>query len=116
MTNAPPTGIRESLDVLGLAEAFDEVCTGARKPSGFADLIPALLRGAPPPTLMSVGDVWVNDIEPPLAAGCATALVARHDDRPAHLHGSLPSLYGAIDAWVTDPACLPRLASPEIPS
>ncbi len=116
LTNAPPTGIRESLDVLGLTGAFDEVRTGARKPSGFRILIPTLLRGCPPATLMSVGDVWVNDIEPPLAAGCATALVSLSDDRPAHLRGPLPSLYDAIEAWVADPACLPRLAPMETPS
>lgn len=114
LTNAPATGIPESLDVLGLAHAFDEVHTGARKPSGFTALLPDLLRGAAPATLMSVGDVWVNDIEPPLVAGCATALVARFDHRPAHLHGPLPSLYDAIDAWVADPASLP--CPLEIPS
>jgi phosphoglycolate phosphatase-like HAD superfamily hydrolase len=115
VTNAPATGIAESLDVLGLTDVIDEVRTNAGKPAGFAALLPDLLRGAPPETLMSVGDIWVNDIAPALAQGCATAFVtgARHDvERPAHLRADhLPDLYAAIAAWVDDPAELPRPSS-----
>ncbi|MFC4947668.1 HAD family hydrolase [Pseudonocardia sp. GCM10023141] len=110
VTNAPATGIPESLQVLGLTGVIDEVRTDAGKPGGFTTLLPVLLAGAAPATLMSVGDFWANDIEPPLTAGCATAYVVRSplDTRPAHLRAPhLPDLYDAIAAWVTDPATLP---------
>lgn len=115
VTNAPATGIAESLDVLGLTGEIDEIHTDAGKPAGFATLLPALLAGAAPDTLLSVGDFWANDIAPPLAAGCATAYVGRSplDHRPAHLRAAqLPDLYAAISAWVTDPATLPHLRTP----
>jgi FMN phosphatase YigB (HAD superfamily) len=109
VTNAPDVGVTESLHVLGLTAVIDAVHTGAAKPAGFPPLLAELLAGAPAGALLSVGDVWVNDIEPPLEAGCATAYLARsaHDTRPAHLRAlALPDLYTAIDAWVTDPASL----------
>lgn len=112
VTNAPPIGIPESLATLGLTGCIDEVRTEAGKPAGLTTLLPELLDGAPPATLMSVGDVWVNDIEPALAIGAATAYIARdlHDGRPAHLRArQLHTLYPAISAWVADPADLPRI-------
>lgn len=115
VTNAPATGIAESLDVLGLAGEIDEIHTDAGKPAGFAALLPTLLAGADPATLLSVGDFWANDIAPPLAAGCATAFVTRSPAgaQPAHLRAPhLPDLYPAISAWVTDPATLPQLRTP----
>ena len=114
VTNAPATGIAESLDVLALTDVIDEVHTNAGKPGGFHTLLPELLRGGPPASLLSVGDIWVNDIAPPLRAGCATAYVSHtpHDGRPAHLRAEhLPDLYAAIAAWVDDPASLPRLST-----
>lgn len=110
LTNAPLVGIPESLATLGLTGAFDEIRTEAGKPAGFPATLVDLLAGAPPATLLSVGDVWVNDIAPPLAAGCATAYLHRDPDdrRPAHLRArQLPELYPAIAAWVADPGGLP---------
>lgn len=110
VTNAPTTGVVESLEVLGLVGVIDTVHTDAGKPAGFTTLLPELLAGAPPATLMSVGDFWANDIEPPLRAGCATAYVVRNprDTQPAHLRAPrLPELYPALSAWVADPATLP---------
>ncbi|OJY48884.1 MAG: hypothetical protein BGP03_08855 [Pseudonocardia sp. 73-21] len=114
VTNAPDTGIAESLDVLDLTDVIDEVRTNAGKPGGFDVLLPELLGGAPPASLLSVGDIWVNDIAPPLHAGCATAYISRtpHDGRPAHLRAEhLPDLYAGIAAWVDDPASLPHLST-----
>jgi FMN phosphatase YigB (HAD superfamily) len=111
VTNAPDTGIAESLEMLELAGVIDEVHTNAGKPGGFDVLLPELLGGAPPASLLSVGDVWVNDIAPPLYAGCATAYIARtpRDGRPAHLRAErLPDLYVDIIAWVDDPTSLPN--------
>jgi FMN phosphatase YigB (HAD superfamily) len=106
LTNAPATGMDGLLDRLGLAEAIDEVITSAAKPAGFGRILPALLDGADPARLLSVGDLWVNDISRPLAAGCATAYVDRTgaDPRPAHAKArTLPELYPAIRAWAADP-------------
>jgi phosphoglycolate phosphatase-like HAD superfamily hydrolase len=110
VTNAPSLGIAESLEVLGLDGTIDEIHTGAGKPAGLPALLRCLLGGAPAHTLMSVGDFWVNDIEPALAAGCGTAFVTAGDPRPAHLRAAtLPELYPALNAWVTDPTDLPLL-------
>lgn len=107
LTNAPDIGMPMLLERLGLVEVIDEVITSAGKPDGFVTLLPRLLDGADPARLLSVGDVWINDIARPLAAGCATAYVDRtgQDPRPAHARAtSLPGLYPAIRAWAADPA------------
>lgn len=107
LTNAPDTGMDGLLDRLGLSEVIDEVITSAAKPEGFDRILPALLSGGDPATLLSVGDLWVNDIARPLAAGCATAYVDRTgvDPRPAHAKArALPELYPAIRAWAADPS------------
>jgi FMN phosphatase YigB (HAD superfamily) len=106
LTNAPDIGMPMLLDRLGLVEVIDEVITSAGKPDGFVTLLPRLLDGADPARLLSVGDVWLNDIARPLAAGCATAYVDRTgaDPRPAHARATtLPGLYSAIRAWAVDP-------------
>lgn len=107
LTNAPDTGMDGLLDRLGLAAQIDEVITSAAKPDGFDAILPALLDGDDPARLLSVGDLWVNDISRPLAAGCATAYVDRTgaDPRPAHAKArTLADLYPAIRAWAADPA------------
>ncbi|MGI5130371.1 HAD family hydrolase [Pseudonocardia sp. CA-107938] len=109
VTNAPLTGLVETLDALGLTAGFDAVRTDAGKPAGLPPVLAELLAGAPPAQLMSIGDVWVNDIDPALRVGCATAYLPRDaaDDRPAHLRARhLPDLYPALAAWVTDPTQL----------
>lgn len=109
VTNAPRTGLVETLDELGLTAGFDELRTDAGKPTGLPIILAELLDGAPPASLMSIGDVWANDIDPALRAGCATAYLPRDpaDDRPAHLRARhLSELYPALDAWVTDPTSL----------
>lgn len=106
LTNAPDTGMDGLLGRLGLAEVIDEVITSAAKPEGFDRILPALLDGADPAMLLSVGDLWVNDIARPLAAGCVTAYVDRTgaDPRPAHAKArTLPELYPAIRDWAADP-------------
>lgn len=109
VTNAPRTGVAETLAALGLAAGFDEIRTEACKPAGLPPVLVELLDGAPPAVLMSIGDVWANDIDPALRAGCATAYLTRDpaDDRPAHLRARhLPDLYPALDVWVADPTQL----------
>jgi len=106
VTNAPSTGLAEALDALGLAGSVDEVIPSAGKPAGSAAVLGTLLAGADPVTLMSVGDIWVNDIQPALQLGCATAFIDRggHDLRPAHARGrTIQDLYPALEAWARSP-------------
>jgi FMN phosphatase YigB (HAD superfamily) len=102
MTNAPRTGLGEALDALGLTGAVDEVIASAGKPAGSRPVLQELLAGDPPATLMSVGDIWVNDIQPALELGCVTGFIDRsgRDLRPAHARGrTIQELYPAIEAW-----------------
>ncbi len=117
LTNAPDIGMTLLLERLGLADLIDEVITSAGKPDGFATLLPRLLDGADPARLLSVGDLWLNDIARPLAFGCATAYVDRtgRDRRPAHARAtSLPDLYPAIRAWAQDPHAFTEQHRPSV--
>ena len=105
-TNAPLTGVTESLQALGLAESIDAVVPEAGKPAGFATWLPKFLAGRSAEQLLSVGDVWANDIEIPLKAGCSTAFVDRFNLKtgPAHLRAqTIEQLYPGIQDWATDP-------------
>jgi len=106
VTNAPSTGLGEALHALGLAGSVDEVIPSAGKPAGSAEVLGKLLAGAHPGTLLSVGDIWVNDIQPALELGCATAFIDRsgRDLRPAHARGrTIQDLYPALEAWSRAP-------------
>lgn len=107
VTNAPLDGVRETLTAIGMADVIDRIVTDADKPAGWTRLLPALLDGRDPSLLLSVGDIWGNDLEQPLAAGCATALIDRFGHRagPAHLVAAdFPGLYDGIHRWAADPA------------
>ncbi|MFF2050834.1 HAD family hydrolase [Leifsonia sp. NPDC058194] len=106
VTNAPLDGVVETLGALGLAGAIDRIHAEAGKPAGWTGLLPRLLDGRDPRALLSVGDIWGNDLAAPLAAGCATALIDRFGHRagPAHLVApSFPELYPGIAEWAHDP-------------
>jgi FMN phosphatase YigB (HAD superfamily) len=108
VTNAPAAGVRETLGRLGLDGVVDRVLTEAGKPRGWDRLLPRLLNGDHADRLLSVGDIWRNDLEAPLAAGCGTALIDRfgqQTDAPAHLVAPrFEDLYDDLDAWATSPA------------
>ncbi|MFF1876991.1 HAD family hydrolase [Leifsonia sp. NPDC058230] len=107
VTNAPLDGVRETLAAIGLAGAIDRIVTDAGKPAGWSTLLPELLAGREPAELLSVGDIWGNDLEQPLAAGCAVALIDRFGHRagPAHLIApEFPGLYDGIREWAASPA------------
>jgi len=107
VTNAPATGVVETLRRIGIADHLDGVVTDAGKPSGWGVLLPPLLARRPAPAFASVGDVWRNDLAAPLDAGAVTMLVDRFDLRlgPAHAAAAdLTSLLGDIRAWAADPS------------
>ncbi len=127
ITNAPDEGVRTTLDQIGLGGVIDEVVTGVGKPSGWNGLLRTLLQGRSPVDVMAVGDIWVNDLQPPLEAGCCTALIDRFDRRPgpAHLIASrFEDLYDGIRRWAADPgdfaathrAVIAAAVSPAVPA
>lgn len=107
LTNAPLNGVQESLSKLGLSNSVDLIIPDARKPAGFAGLLPSLLANKAPHELLSVGDVWSNDIDLPAREGCATAFIDRFEHRTGAATVSAPRfelLYDAISDWARNPA------------
>jgi len=121
-TNAPDIRVAEAIDALGLSGIFDAVYTSVGKPAGLDRVLDEWLLAADPSgddrpghdlfckdrpgaSLLSVGDVWVNDLAPAAARGARTALVGSPDPaatptyRAEHLH----ELYPAIAAWLESP-------------
>lgn len=116
VTNAPDTGLSTALHRLGLDGRIDEVVASAGKPAGSRDVLARLLGGAAPAALMSVGDMWRNDIAPALEIGAATAFVDRlgRDPRPAHVRARrIAQLYPAIREWAAAPAAFTAAHQPE---
>ena len=106
VTNAPEQGAESLLRILGLDGVFDRVHGDARKPAGMAPILDTLLQDAgltaTPERLLSVGDIWANDLEPAAARGCATALIDRYGSAsgtPTHRAATIVELYPAILAW-----------------
>ncbi|MDN4482363.1 HAD family hydrolase [Demequina lignilytica] len=99
VTNSPDIRITEALEVLGATAITRRVCS-ARKPAGLTAVIAAELEDGP---VMSVGDVYVNDLEPAIALGAATAIVGATweswADRATLAAATLPELYDGIVAW-----------------
>lgn len=101
VTNAPAVRLRDVLAGLGLAGSFDRIVTDAAKPAGLDALLDELApTGAP---VLSIGDVWRNDLAPVHARGHATALVGAFTDPaavPTYRAGRLEDLLPQIAAWV----------------
>lgn len=100
-TNAPSTGLDRALAVLGVTDAFDEVRTSVGKPDGMHALVDEMLARGP---VLSVGDVWHNDLEPVWARGAATALLTRAgagDARATYRADTLGGLAPTITAWAS---------------
>ena len=79
VSNSPASGLLEQVDKLGLGRLFDEVVTDAKKPAGLPAIAERVLaeHDVPPSRLVSVGDVWANDLAPVAALGGLTALIDR---------------------------------------
>jgi FMN phosphatase YigB (HAD superfamily) len=79
VSNSPENGLREQLEKLELTRSFDEVVTSANKPAGLPAIVGRILdeQGVAADRLLSVGDIWVNDLAPVAVLGSATALIDR---------------------------------------
>jgi FMN phosphatase YigB (HAD superfamily) len=109
VTNAPADGIAAQLEHLGIAGGIDEIVPSARKPAGMAPILARLLAEQgledSPQSLLSVGDIWVNDLEPASALGARTALIDRHGSgtgTPDLRARTFPELYPAIGEWARE--------------
>jgi FMN phosphatase YigB (HAD superfamily) len=104
VTNAPVDGIEPVLERLGLEGLLDEVLGEAAKPGGMPAVLERLLDAAslPPDRLLSVGDVWRNDLEPAARIGAATAFVDRFgsaDGSPTFRARTLEELLPDVERW-----------------
>lgn len=106
LTNAPAAGLDVLLARLGLAGAVHEAIGDAGKPVGMAAAVERLLDAhgiaAQPWRLLSVGDLWANDLRAPRERGCATAYIDRFDRRrgPADARAAtFEQLYDMVRAW-----------------
>lgn len=116
VTNAPAIRLQETLDSIGLGDSFDRIVPSAGKPEGFGAILEEL---APAGTaLLSIGDIWHNDLAPARARGHSTALVGRHTPptaAPEFRAELLEDLYPALTSWL-DSALAGEQASTSAPA
>jgi FMN phosphatase YigB (HAD superfamily) len=112
LTNAPARGLDVLLARLGLDGVVDETIGDAGKPGGMGAVLDLLLDRFgivdEPWRLLSVGDVWENDLAGPGERGCATAYVDRFGLRqgPATATAAtVEELYPTIRAWAAGARC-----------
>lgn len=101
-TNAPATRLDAALEELGLHELFDAVYPSVGKPDGLVPIVDDWLEHG---DVLSIGDIWVNDLAPARARGALTALVGPDQDEadaatPDIRVQSMPELYPFITAWL----------------
>ena len=102
-TNSPGLGLDGLLERLGLLPQLDTVIPDAGKPAGLAAIAaPLQAKVADPSHLLSVGDIWVNDLAPIQALGGRTAHLDRHGlgtGTPDLRAPSFADLYPELRAW-----------------
>lgn len=106
-TNAPAEDLDPVLHRVGLGGLFDRVHGRVGKPAGQSRLAAGLLDEHgwrdEPARMMSVGDIWANDLEPVAALGGRTALIdrwSRGDGAPGERGRTWPELIPAVHAWL----------------
>lgn len=101
MSNSPAASVDDVLGELGVRECFDLILTDAQKPIGIRRYLENVER---PDGILSVGDVYVNEIEPVLTAGGAAVYIDRHGTNLGDEHERrvlVPSIASAI-AWLRE--------------
>ncbi|MGO1770697.1 MAG: HAD family hydrolase [Microbacterium sp.] len=75
VTNAPAAGIDRMLVHLGLDGRFDSVVAEAGKPDGLGPILDDLGHAVTRESVLSIGDIFVNDLSVPALRGASTALI-----------------------------------------
>ena len=104
VTNAPVDGIEPVLERLGLSGRLEALVGDAGKPDGMPDVLAGLLEEADVAAdrLLSVGDVWVNDLAPAHGIGAATAFIDRFgtgEGDPTFRARTLTGLMPDVERW-----------------
>ena len=90
--------IAETLESLGLANLFDHLYTSVGKPEGLDAVLDEWMPAGP---VLSIGDIWANDLEPANRRGATTALLSTiphpHADFTA---ATLGDLYEDLNSWI----------------
>lgn len=108
VTNTPSYGVMPLLERLELTTLLDEIACDSDKPHRFDLRLTALadVLGIPRRSVLSIGDHFVNDIAPALAAGCGTAYVdpfgVGPSDRADFSATRLEEILEPIEAWVDE--------------
>jgi FMN phosphatase YigB (HAD superfamily) len=77
MSNSPAGTVGDVVTELGIVECFQAVVANAQKPLGLTRWLEARDASA----ILSIGDNFVNDVEPVLRAGGNALYINRHDVR-----------------------------------
>ncbi|WP_292700871.1 HAD family hydrolase [Microbacterium sp. 69-10] len=111
-TNAPETGIPDLLAAWGIADRLQSTHFVVGKPAGLEALVRAALADGP---VLSIGDIFVNDLAPARALGADTALVgataSSSTEDPTFRGTTLADLAPRIRRWADDALRLSDLAS-----
>ncbi len=108
VTNTPSFGVMPLLERLDLLGSFDEISCDSAKPNRFEIRLRAFadVNGVAPQNVLSIGDHFVNDIQPALNAGCTAAYVDPFGVGPAgraQLEAPrFEDLLEPIERWVED--------------
>ena len=100
VTNAPAIRIDQALHALGLAGLFDRIVTSAGKPAGLDAFLADLPADA---RVLSIGDIWHNDLAPAHARGHETALIGGFADphaTPTYRAADFATLIPQLTAWL----------------
>jgi FMN phosphatase YigB (HAD superfamily) len=99
-TNAPATRLPEALEMLGMSGLLTAQYTSVGKPDGLSAVVAKAMAGG---RVLSVGDVYANDLGPAADMGASTALVGptwRHFAGKVTMAArTLPELYLPIKTW-----------------
>lgn len=102
VTNSPAIRIVEALASMGLDGLFDRIVTDAGKPAGLAAVLDAIPAAVP---VLSIGDIWRNDLAPARERGRDTALVGAYADpaaAPTLRAADTAALLPALRTWLAD--------------
>ncbi len=111
ISNSPAEGFEPWLQVLGLEGAFDTVINGAGKPFGMPAAVEQACAGTAHPVagrdILSVGDIWLNDLAYVDELGGTTVLIDRFGTglgAPTHRVSTFEAAASAMRAWAQSSA------------